>query len=314
MDKRIERSKVKSIKKYTPTEEEYVYDVVMKDKKFPYFIANNILVHNSIYFGTGCDNTEDALAVAEALNKLVNKSYPTFMKNAFHTIDGRENYIVAEQEVVSDKGIFVAKKHYILHLVNKDGKEVDKMKVMGLQIKKTNLPKYIREILTKFFERFLKGEEWKTIKKDIVEVKRELKQKNKMELGVPSGVNGIEQYTQQLNQEKTAKGIPHMAKAAIFYNICLQKYKDGESPPVRSGEKVKKLYFYDKKNFGEYNAIAIPVDLSIIPEWWENLEPYIDADRQILSLIDKPIKNVLEAIGEPVPNAKNVLADDLLEF
>jgi DNA polymerase elongation subunit (family B) len=314
MDTRIERSKVKSIKKYTPENEEYVYDIVMKDKKYPFFVANDILVHNSVYFSTGCDNVDDALTVSDALNKLVNKSYPKFMKNSFHVTDGRENYIIAEQEVVSDKGIFVAKKHYILHLVNMDGKELDKMKVMGLQIKKTNLPKYIRELLTKFFERFLKGEEWKSIKKDIVEAKRELKKKHVMDLGIPSGVNGIEKYTQQLNETKTAKGIPHMAKAAIFYNICLQKYKDGESPPVRSGEKVKKLYFYKQKNFGEYNAIAIPVDLAIIPEWWENLEPYIDADRQILSLIDKPIKNILDAIGEAVPNSKNVLADDLLEF
>ena len=109
------------------------------------------------------------------------------MQNAFHCVDGREKYIIAEQEVISDKGIFVAKKHYILHLVDLDGKPIDKMKIMGLQIKKTNLPKYVRDMLAGFFERFLKGESWKVIKKDIVEAKRKMKNGNILALGVPSG-------------------------------------------------------------------------------------------------------------------------------
>jgi len=268
---------------------------------------------DSIFFATGTENEEDASSVAGAVCKLVNNSYPEFMKKAFHCINGRENYILAEQEVISDKGIFVAKKHYLLHLVSLDGKEVDKMKVMGLQIKKTNLPKYIRQTLTSFFERFLKGEDWKFVKKDIVELKKSLKKRNVLDLGVPSGVNSIEKYTSAYNLDKDAY-IPHMAKASIFYNICLEKYNDGESYKIRSGEKVKKFYFYKKKKFGNFNAIAIPVDLQLIPDWWRNLEPYVDVNRQLLSLIDKPIKTILDAIGEAVPNEKNILADELLEF
>jgi len=309
----IERSKVKTIEKILLDEEDYVYDVVMKDEKYPFFVANDVLVHNSIYFITGADNEENSSAVAGAVCKLVNNSFPKFMQKAFHCDEKRKNYIIAEQEVISDRGIFVAKKHYLLHLINLDGNPVDEMKVMGLQIKKTNLPKYIRKTLTNFFERFLKGESWKTVKKDIVEFKRDLKQRDVLELGVPSGVNSIEKYTNVFNNDKEAN-IPHMAKASIFYNICLTKYNDGQSIKIRSGEKVKKLYFHKKKTFGKFNAIALPVDLQLIPEWWKNLEPYIDVDRQLLSLVDKPIKNILDAIGEPVPNEKNVLADEVLEF
>lgn len=313
MDSKIERTKIKRIEKFYPKEEEYVYDVVMKDVEYPFFVANGVLVHNSIYFATGGESEEDASSIAGAVCKLVNNSYPRFMEKAFHCTGGREHYIIAEQEVISDKGIFVAKKHYLLHLVNLDGNIVDKMKVMGLQIKKTNLPKYIRQALTSFFERFLKGEDWKVVKKDIVELKKSLKKRNVLDLGVPSGVNSIEKYTSEYNLDKDTY-IPHMAKASIFYNICLEKYKDGESNKIRSGEKVKKLYFYKKKTFGKFNAIAIPVDLQLIPDWWENLEPYVDVNRQLLSLVDKPIKNILDAIGESVPNEKNVLADELLEF
>lgn len=269
---------------------------------------------DSGYFASGADSVEDCKVIANAMANIINRSYPKFMKNAFHCRDGREKYIIAEQEVISDRGIFVAKKHYLLHLVNLDGKDVDKMKVMGLQIKKTSLPKYIRTVLTSFFERFLKGEDWKVIKKDIVETKRELRKRNVLDLGVPSGVNNVEKGTEEYNNNKTSKGIYHMVKASIFYNICLQEYDDGESMKIRSGEKVKKLYFHKNKSFGEFNAIAVPVDLAIVPDWWQNFEPYVDVERQLLSLVDQPIKNILDAIGEPVPNAKNVLADELLEF
>lgn len=268
---------------------------------------------DSVYFKTQTDNTEDAKLIADTVTKMVNKSYPEFMKKYFNSTDGRETFIVAEREVISDRGIFVKKKHYMLHLVDKDGRPVDEMKVMGLQIKKTSIPKFIRDAITDAFERFLKGEEWKVIKKDIVEFKNTLKEMDIIELGKPSGVNKVEYYTEEFNNP-TGKTIPSHVKASILYNTCLHSYEDGESMNIRSGMKIRQYFFYKQKKFGKFNAIAIPTDLDLLPDWIENFLPYIDRERQIETLVDKPIKNILAAIGEAVPNPKNVLADELLDF
>lgn len=268
---------------------------------------------DSVYFKTQTDNKEDAILIGNTLTRLVNKSYPKFMSNTFNCQDGRETYIIAEKEVVSDRGIFVKKKHYLLHLVDKDGRDVDEMKVMGLQIKKTNIPKFIRTAITDCFERYLKGEDWKTIKKDIVDFKTTLEEMDILELGKPSGVNKVEYYTDEFNNP-SGLTIPSHVKASILYNTCLHSYEDGESMNIRSGMKIKQYFFYKQKKFGKFNAIAIPTDLDLLPDWVEHFLPYIDRNRQIETLVDKPIRNILEAIGEAVPNKKNVLADELLDF
>jgi len=316
LDKTVKRSKIKSIRKIDEPDEQYVYDIVMKDANFPYFVANGVLVHNSIYFksdlGEEDITLEEVSAVSDAVCEKVNKSYPKYMQQAFNCTGGREKYIIAEKEIVSDKGIFVKKKHYILHLVELDGKEVDKMKVMGLQIKKTNIPKAIRIKLTEFFERFLKGEDWIVIKRDIVDYKQSLRDGDLFDIGVPSGVNNVEEGTHIF--KTNPKEVYHMVRAAILYNECLEAYGDHESYPIRSGDKVKKLYFHKKKNFGLFNAIALPTDMAIRPDWLDDFMPYVDKNRQIKSLVDNPIKNVLNAIGEAVPNSRNTLADELIEF
>ena len=268
---------------------------------------------DSVYFETQTDNKDDAIFVADTVATVINKSYPKYMKDAFVCTHGRENYIIAEREVISDRGIFIKKKHYMLHLVNKDGYDVDKMKVMGLQIKKTSIPKFIREKITKCFEKFLKGEDWLLIKKEIVNFKDELLDGDLLRLGVPSSVNKVEYYTNEYNLDNKAR-VPGHVKASILYNKCLDVYKDGESMKIYSSMKIKKYYFYSKKKFGSFTSIALPTDLDIMPEWLDNFLPYIDRERQLVTLIDKPIKNILDAIGEAVPNAKNVMADELVEF
>lgn len=311
MDMRIERSKIKAIRK-VPNKEQYVYDVVMKDENYPYFVANDILVHNSVYFSTQTDNKKDAKLMADTVTKIINKSYPKFLKDNFNCNDGREHYVVAEREVISDRGIFVKKKHYLLHLIDKDGRDVDEMKVMGLQIKKTSIPKFIRIRITEFFERYLKGEDWKVIKRDIVGFKNELKAKDVLELGKPIGVNKVEKYTEDFNNGETVS-VGHV-KASILYNTCLHRYGDGESMSIRSGMKIRVYYFYAQKKFGKFTSIAVPTDLDLLPDWFENFKPYIDADKQISVLVDRPIKNILDAIGEAVPTGKNVMADEVFAF
>ena len=267
---------------------------------------------DSVYFSTQAETVENAKIIADTLNKIINKSYPKFLKDHFNCKDGREHYVVAEREIISDRGIFVKKKHYLLHVIDKDGRAVDEMKVMGLQIKKTSIPKFIRTTITEFFERFLKGEDWKVIKRDIVGFKNELKQKDVLELGKPIGVKNVEKYTEDFNNGETVS-VGHV-KASILYNTCLHRYGDGESMSIRSGMKIRVYYFYSQKKFGKFTSIAVPTDLDLLPDWFDNFKPYIDADKQISVLVDRPIKNILDAIGEAVPTGKNVMADEVFAF
>lgn len=267
---------------------------------------------DSTYFKTYASNEKEAIAIADAVADKVNDSYPEFMRRTFLCTAGYDNIIKAGREVVGDKGIFVEKKRYILHLIDLDGKKVDKLKVMGLDTKKTTLPAEVSAKLNGFIERFLKGETWEDISVSIVAYKEELMNaRDVMSIGMPKGVNGIEEYTTKYNDEGKGARLPGHVAASIYYNECLKTYKDKISPPIASGNKIKVFYLIG--NHGKFKSIAMPVDAENVPKWFlDNFR--VDRDAHIERLVDKPLGNILKAIGKEAPSKQSLFVDSLFEF
>jgi len=202
------------------------------------------------------------------------------------------------QSLRLDKGIFVEKKRYIIHLIDLDGKPVDKMKVMGLDTKKTTLPVEVSKQLNKFIERFLKGEEWSEVAHSVVAYKQQLMNASDITtIGLPKGVNNIEMYTTNLAADPKARLPGHVA-AAIYYNQKLEEYNDKVSPRIISGMKIKVFY---------------PTDLEVVPNWFTT-EFVVDKDAHILRLVDRPLDNIIKAIGKVTPTRRSLLADSLLVY
>lgn len=289
--------------------DDYVYDVEIEDTHT--FFANNILVHNtdSVYFQTYENEKNLALQKANEICQEVNASYPSFMQETFNCDNNHKNLMKAEQEIVTDRGIFIKKKYYILHLVSDDGKEVDKMKNMGVPIKKTTLPKEIKEKLSSYIERLLKGESWDIIGPEIVDFKDELKNDitDIKKLGLPIGVKNLESYTNKFNNRNKDESVylPGNVAASILWNKCLESYKDHESPRISSGSKI--FVFYLTKKIDTFKSIAVPKDLEVLPEWFlEHFVPIIDKDAQIERLIDNPMRIMISAAGIKVPTKKKL--------
>jgi intein/homing endonuclease len=293
---------------------DYVYDIEVEDTHT--FFANNVLVHNtdSVYFHTRATTKEKSRMIANKLCDIVNESYPGFMRDAFNCDDHHDKLIKAEQEIVSDRGIFIKKKYYILHLVSKDGKDVDEMKNMGVPIKKTTLPKEIKIELESYIERLLKGESWDIIGPEIVAYKDKIKNlDNPLVLGLPTGVKKVEYYTELFNNnDPDLKSLPGHVAASILWNKSLNVYGDKESPKIISGSKIK--VFYLKNKIDRFKSIAVPKELSEPPEWFlKHFEPIIDKDAQIERLVDNPMKIMISAAGLKVPTKKKILFEKVFE-
>lgn len=268
---------------------------------------------DSSYFETFATNKEEAVDIADRVAAAVNKSYPKFMRETFLCSGEFAERIKAGREIVSDRGIFVEKKRYILHIVDSEGRAVDKLKVMGLDTKKTTLPKHVSKELNRFIERLLKGETWDVISTDIVDYKNKLytiPKQDVLYIGLPKGVKRVEFYTEQyLKDEKTR--LPGHVAASIFYNQMREQYKDMESPAIMSGMKIK--VFYLTKMFKRFKSIAIPGDLEKPPQWFlDNFE--VNRDAHVKRLVDNPLDNILKAIGKHCPSKQSLLIDDLFVF
>jgi DNA polymerase elongation subunit (family B) len=267
---------------------------------------------DSCYFKTYAEDVKLAYDIAVYVNKHVNKSFKSFCEKNFLTVGKYSDYIRASLDIISDNSIFVGKKYYIMHCLYYDGIKEEKMKVMGLQIKRTNIPKPISSQITKYFEDYLKGDQWDNIAKKIVEYKKLIQESNLLDIGIPRGVNNVEKYAQQIVAD-SKKMVPNHTRSAIYYNQMLDKHNDTESPRIFSGMKIKTYYL--KNAFGKYNAIALPAELNVPPKWFETeFFDNIDKNAQIKRLIDDPIQSILSAIGEQTPTEKILVLKDTLEF
>ncbi|PPD55740.1 MAG: hypothetical protein CTY12_00340 [Methylotenera sp.] len=262
---------------------------------------------DSTYFKTWATTVDEAILIADAVADKVNESYKPFMQEMFLCQPGFDDLVKAGREVVSDRGIFVEKKRYMLHLVDVEGKRVDKCKVMGLDTKKTTLPTAIAKRLNKFIERYLKGETWEDVSVSIVEFKNELMStKDIMSIGLPKGVKGVDEYTGNWELD-TKTRLPGHVAASIHYNLMLEQYHDRISMPITSGMKIK--VFYLKVPRGRFKSIALPTDAEFVPEWF--MEDFaIDRAAHIQRLVDNPLQNILKAVGKKSPTKESLVFEE----
>jgi DNA polymerase elongation subunit (family B) len=289
-----------------------VGNILLEKPEFP----NDAVIYgdtDSILFKTYAENKKEAIAVATYITNEINNSFQKFAKDSFCVKDEYSKLFAVSQEVISDKGFFInGKKNYMLHLVMKDGNPVDDIKVTGLAIKKTTIPKPIREKLIKSLERYLKNEAWDNIGIDLLEYKENLLKNGSCEiLGLPKKIKGLEEYVERYNIDNTIT-LPGHVRASMFWNKCLETYEDKISFKIKSGMRIKIYYF--KKPIGKDKSIAIPVDLEVIPDWFlQNFWPIIDKDKQIERLIDKPMTSILKALRKTIPTRTDLLIEDAFE-
>lgn len=269
---------------------------------------------DSSYFLTHATDFEQALQIAKAVAKKVNKSFAPFCRDAFFCEDGYDSLITAELDVIASKSIFIKKKYYVMQLAYADGSTVDKIKLMGVQLKKTTIPKAVAVRLTQFVQDLLKGRPWNKIGREIAEYNDYIINEAPLDLiGLPKGINGLEDKEDEYRTRDASVALSGHAAAAIFYNLCLEKYGDTESMRIRSGMKLR-VYYLTKK-YGRFSSIALPTDLKHIPEWFtEHFCGMIDRAHQAEVMIHKPLASILDAIDEIVPTHQSLMFDELMEY
>lgn len=281
----------------------------------PYIVAGDT---DSAMFLTDSDNVDDALLVGNIVQKAINSSMPTFLKNTFLTSEDNSSYIGVEFENVGKRAIFVGKKNYLINLAYKDGKKSDTFKIMGVQIKKTGLPKYIRNNLTEYMKIFLRGKPWKELGYEIVNYRDSVKNSNDiLLLGLPKQIKGFEDYAKAYKDKApsvplTSLKLPGHVAASILWNELLEENHDKETIRINSGMKIK--VFLLKNRINGFKSIAVPTDVKVMPEWFKDkISDIIDRELQTVRLVDKPLGQILDAINETLPTKQSLLVDEEFE-
>jgi len=268
---------------------------------------------DSSYFKTFAKDIETATKVGDAVGLKVNESFPEFMRDAFLCTDTCDKIIETDREIIGSSGIFMNKKMDIVHVVNDEGKKVDKVKAMGIALKKSTLPKEYQVQLSKFVEQILKKRDWNDVALDIVNYKESVLNSSILRIGLPIGVKNMVKYTDNWENIGYKTFLPGNVAASIHWNIAREVNNDNESIKITTGTKIK-VYYLKTKYYNKFKSIAIPTDATEIPTWFtEDYLEDVDVDAQLLRLIDKPLLAILSAIGKDVPSKQQLSNNSLVE-
>lgn len=218
---------------------------------------------------------DNMVKFADMVADNINKSFPDYMKQTFHCTDEGAKIQAAGREVVASRGIFVSKKRYALMVFDKEGKRLDVhgkpggIKIMGLQVQRSDTPKVVRAMLKKMLEKLLTDGN----KDDLLTIIRDFYNNSWDKLepwqkGTPKACNKMTYYTEQYF--KTKKCSVGQIMAAINWNLMIDMNKDKRSPKILDGNKVIVCKLKNNNSFG-MKSIAYPVDLTIFPKWFKSM-------------------------------------------
>jgi len=202
------------------------------------------------------------------------------------------------REVIADRGIWTAKKRYILNVIDNEGVRLaePKLKMMGIETAKSSTPQWVRGKLTDAFKIVMQGTEeelW-----DFVEGARmDFRRLPPEEMSSPRGCNNLGQYADPTMIY--TKGTPIHVRGALLYNHHLkQKNIHKRYELIKSGEKLHFTYLTTPNPINE-NVISF---LNVLPREMD-LHKYLNYDMQFDKSFIEPLKVVIEKIGwnvEPV--------------
>jgi DNA polymerase elongation subunit (family B) len=196
-----------------------------------------------------------------------------------------------KREVLADKGIWTAKKRYILNVHNSEGVQYEKpkIKVMGLEMVKSSTPAVIRDKLRDSIEVILRGNQ-ADLQNYIMEFRKEFDKLPVEEIAFPRGVNGMKQYA---GSPIYSKGTPIHVRGALLFNHYTKKMGlDKKYQPIRDGDKIRFVYVRKPNKFQE-DVIAFSQELP--PEF--ELHSYIDYDKMFEKVFTDALQIIIGSLG-----------------
>ena len=222
------------------------------------------------------------------LEKYIESSY-----EALATYVGAyEQKMIMKRENIANKGIWTAKKRYILNVWDSEGVryEEPKLKIMGIEAVKSSTPAAcrtsIRDCLTVIMN---KDEE--AAQEFVSNFKAHFEELPIEDISFPRGCNGINKWSNP--SSVYSKGTPIHVRGALLYNFHNKKNKlTHKYPLIQDGEKIKFVYLKTPNKIGE-NVISY---LNTFPKEL-GLDKHVDYELQFNKSFLDPIKVIMDVIG-----------------
>ena len=244
----------------------------------------------------GTETSPDKEKVVNALDGFCQAKIEPFIDRSYQElatyVNAYDQKMQMKRENIADRGIWTAKKRYILNVWDSEGVRYaqPKLKMMGIEAVKSSTPAPCRTMIKEALKLVMVGTEDEVI--DYIDSCRlQFKMLPPEQISFPRSVSDVKKY--RSSASIYAKGTPIHARGALLFNHYIKKEGlDRKYSLINNGEKIKFCYLKVPNKIGE-NVISFisdfPTELG--------LEKYIDYDLQFNKSFLDPLKIILDSVG-----------------
>ena len=229
-----------------------------------------------------------ATVAEEKLEPFIDESY----KRLAAYVKPYQQKMVMSREVIADKGIWTAKKRYILNVYDSEGVRYaePQLKMMGIEAVKSSTPAPCREKIKEALQVIIGGDE-KTLNDFIQDFRKDFMELKPEDIAYPRSCNNLRNYADSSSIFK--KGTPMHVKGALVYNFILKKQKlTNKYPLIQEGDKIK---FIEVRTPNPYQTNVISFMTRLPGEF--DLKNFINYDIMFDKSFVDPLTFIVDQIG-----------------
>ena len=282
---------------------------ILQTEEVDYVIASDT---DSIYLNMGplvdkflSHKSDDKTKVVELLDKICEDKLEPFIERSYKEladyVAAYDQKMIMKRENIAERGIWTAKKRYILNVWNSEGVQYSepKLKMMGIEAVKSSTPAPCRTMIKDGLKLMMNGTEEEVIN-FIDKCRNDFKALPPEQIAFPRSVSDVVKYRSY--SDIYSKGTPIHCRGALLFNHYIKEKKlTNKYSLITNGEKIKFLYL-KKPNIIHENVISFIQDF---PHEL-GLDKYIDYDLQFEKSFVEPLKAILDAIGWNVEKTVNL--------
>ena len=273
---------------------------VLKTNNIDYVIASDT---DSIYLNVGplvdkvySGKEKDTKNIVSFLDKLCKVELEKYIDSCYQElaeyVNAYDQKMQMKRENIAERGIWTAKKRYILNVWDSEGVryEQPKLKITGIEAVKSSTPAPCRQMIKDALKIVMTKTEDDLIS-FISESRKIFNALPVEDISFPRTVSDVNKY--KSSSTLYSKGTPIHARGAILYNYLTKEKKlDKKYAKIQNGEKIKFCYLKLPNPIQE-NVISYIQEL---PKEF-GLGKYIDYDLQFSKAFLEPMKVILDSIG-----------------
>ena len=197
-----------------------------------------------------------------------------------------------KREVIANKGIWVAKKRYMLNVLDEEGIRLSKpkLKLMGIEAVKSSTPQVCRGKIKDAIKIIMSKKE-SDLHDFVAEFKKEFKALPPEAIAFPRSCNNLRKYRDNANI--FIKGTSIHVKGALIYNHQVKEFGlQNKFPYIQEGDKIKFIKLVEANPF-KFDVISY---ITSLPKEFK-LQQYVDYETQFEKTFLDPMRFILQAIG-----------------